>query len=141
MGEPKIAGLSHLTLAVSDLGRSVSFYRDVLGLPLRCLWDEGAYFERGSLWLCLALDTEAVSARRSDYTHVALEVASEDFDALSARVRAAAPVWQENRSEGASLYFLDPDGHKLELHVGTLDTRLAAYLARPGLGREVFPRP
>ncbi|GHL45122.1 hypothetical protein ECZU28_51170 [Escherichia coli] len=29
--------------------------------------------------------------------------------------QAGAEVWKDNRSEGASYYFLDPDGHKLEL--------------------------
>jgi hypothetical protein len=39
--------------------------------------------------------------------------------------------WQENRSEGASLYFLDPDGHKLEIHAGDWQTRLAAMKQDP----------
>ncbi|WP_159065009.1 hypothetical protein [Thaumasiovibrio subtropicus] len=42
-----------------------------------------------------------------------------------------------NRSEGQSLYLLDPDGHKLELHVGDLNSRLAhiTEVSYPGLQR------
>jgi catechol 2,3-dioxygenase-like lactoylglutathione lyase family enzyme len=136
MGGPRIQGLNHLTLAVTDLERSVSFYRDVLGLELRALWAEGAYLEAGALWLCLSVDGPA--GDRSDYTHYAFDVAAEDFDALSDRVRAHAALWKDNRSEGASLYFLDPDGHRLELHVGSLATRLARYLADPKAGVSVL---
>ena len=32
--------------------------------------------------------------------------------------------WKINTSEGDSLYILDPNNHKLELHVGSLQTRL-----------------
>jgi catechol 2,3-dioxygenase-like lactoylglutathione lyase family enzyme len=138
MAGPKIQGLNHLTLAVSDLGRSVSFYRDVLGLELRALWADGAYLEAGSLWLCLSVDAAAEGVRRSDYTHYALDVAPADFDALADRVRAHAPEWKDNRSEGASLYFLDPDGHRLELHVGSLATRLARYRAESKAGVSIF---
>ncbi len=38
---------------------------------------------------------------------------------------------QDNSSEGDSLYILDPDGHKLELHVGDLESRLASMKAEP----------
>ena len=129
MPDAKVSGLNHLTLAVSDLDRSVEFYRDLLGFELRARWADGAYLEAGALWLCLSLDAAAASSRHADYTHIALDVDAEAFDQLSERVRGAAEVWKDNRSEGASLYFLDPDGHRLELHVGTLASRLEHYRA------------
>jgi hypothetical protein len=40
-------------------------------------------------------------------------------------------IWQVNRSEGPSLYFLDPNGRKLEIHAGDWQTRLAAMKHDP----------
>ena len=135
MTEIAVSGLNHVTLAVRDLPRSLSFYRDVLGFRLRAEWPEGAYLEAGALWLCLSLDAEARTSPHPDYSHIAFDVAAEGFDALSERISRAAEPWRANRSEGDSLYFLDPDGHKLEIHVGTLASRLAHYAERPLAGR------
>jgi catechol 2,3-dioxygenase-like lactoylglutathione lyase family enzyme len=131
----RIRGLNHLTLAVTDLERSVAFYADLLGFRLRARWAAGAYLEAGPLWLCLSLDPAAASEPRQDYTHVAFDVAAADFPALQARVADAADQWRDDRSEGASLYVLDPDGHRLELHVGSLESRRAQYraVAPPGM--------
>ncbi|WP_269715862.1 fosfomycin resistance glutathione transferase [Caulobacter sp. NIBR2454] len=134
----KVRGLNHVTFAVADLERSTTFYRDLLGFQLRARWADGAYLEAGKLWLCLSLDPDARGEPHPDYTHLALDVAEADFGALSDRVRAAAPVWKDNRSEGASLYVLDPDGHKLELHVGSLASRLQHYRTHPAPGLEIF---
>lgn len=125
-----IRGLNHLTLAVRDVQRAVAFYRDVLGFDVARSWAEGAYLTAGALWLCLSYDPQTRGAPNPDYTHVALDVAADDFKTLTDRVIASgASVWKQNRSEGASLYFLDPDSHKLELHAGTLESRLAAMEA------------
>ena len=138
MNPPAVSGLNHVTLAVSQLDRSVRFYRDVLGLTLRAEWDEGAYLEAGTLWLCLSLDPTARTSPHPDYTHLAFDVDGGAFDALSARIEAEAPLWRNNKSEGRSLYFLDPDGHKLELHVGSLASRLSHYRANPAPGRTIY---
>lgn len=119
-----IRGLNHITLAVKDLDRALAFYTEALSLTLEHQWDNGAYLSAGSLWLCLSVDAQVESAR--DYTHVAFDVAPQDFAAICTRLnRFGAQQWKQNRSEGDSFYFTDPDGHKLELHVGDLASRLA----------------
>ena len=130
----RITGLNHITLAVGDLIRSVEFYRNGLGCSLKASWAEGAYLEAGSLWLCLSHDPLSRLAPHPDYTHVAFDVTEADFDRLAQRIQSSAALWKNNRSEGKSLYFLDPDGHKLELHVGSLASRLDDYRIRPPPG-------
>jgi len=130
-----LTGLNHLTLSVRELARSVAFYRDTLGLRLHARWDRGAYLSAGELWLCLSLDAGAASSAGGSYTHYAFSISQQDFPAFAARLRAAGvPEWQQNRSAGDSLYFLDPDGHQLEAHAGSLAQRLAACRAAPYQG-------
>jgi len=135
-----LTGLNHLTLAVTDLPRSVSFYHDLLQLRLDATWDHGAYLSLPGLWLCLSLDPLRPSALAAEYTHAAFTVGADDFAALVQRLRAAGVAqWRDNRSEGASFYFLDPDGHKLEAHVGDLASRLQACRAKPYAGMQFYP--
>lgn len=132
-----LSGLNHLTLAVSDLTSSVDFYHQLLGMRLHARWDGGAYLSCGEQWLCLSLDAQRhkIAPEKSDYTHYAFSVAEADFALMTERLaQVGVVVWKDNRSEGASYYFLDPDGHKLELHVGSLSQRLAACRERPYQG-------
>ena len=131
------AGLNHLTLAVADLDRAFDFYVRTLRCRPRARWARGAYLSVGPLWLCLSLDAGA--APREDYTHVALDADAADMDAWRARLAAAGvPLWKANASEGDSIYFLDPDGHRLELHAGSLESRLRAVRAAPYEGMVLF---
>ncbi len=123
-----IRGINHVTLVVSDLENSIPFYRDLLGCKLRARWTRGAYLSAGETWLCLELAEATGPASTRNGTHLAFDVAPEDFGALRERLVAQAELWKSNTSEGDSVYFLDPDGHKLEVHVGSLETRLASAL-------------
>lgn len=124
-----LQGLNHLTITVSDLERSRAFYQELLGFQCHVTWNRGAYLSLGDLWLCLALG-EAHPAE--DYSHIALTVRAEDFATVAARLaREQVHQWQPNASEGASLYLSDPDGIKLEIHVGSLQSRLEHLKENP----------
>jgi catechol 2,3-dioxygenase-like lactoylglutathione lyase family enzyme len=127
-----IQGVSHITFSVRDLEASFAFYTKVLGLRPVARWYKGAYLEAGDDWICLSLDADVRPASLPEYTHTAFTVSREDFSVLEERIRSANAIcWQENRSPGDSFYFLDPDGHKLEIHVSTLDDRIRAMKANP----------
>lgn len=133
--------LNHLTLAVSELARSVDFYHHLLGMRLHARWDNGAYLTCGDIWICLSVDEarRVTSAEQSDYTHYAFSIDEGELAAFTMRLEQAGVVsWKVNKSEGASYYFLDPDGHKLEAHVGDLAQRLAACRAKPYQGMVFF---
>lgn len=123
-----ITGINHITLTTKDLEKSFAFYRDVLGLKPLCRWVKGAYFLAGEQWFCLNIDINCSPAQ--DYTHYAFNVTDENFSQLEKKIiDSGAEIFQENKSPGKSLYFLDPDGHKLEIHVGSWQDRIATLQA------------
>lgn len=131
-----IEGMNHITLAIKDIKRSFYFYRDVLALKPICLWDKGAYFLAGDFWFCLNVDENRQP--NHCYTHYAFTVKKENFDTICQKViDSGAHIFKENASPGNSLYFLDPDNHKLELHVGNWQTRLKAKQANLGTWQNV----
>ncbi len=127
-----IAGLNHTTLAVKDLERSFRFYAELLGLQAVARWYKGAYLLAGADWICLTLDPDTRAGPLPEYTHFAFTVQSEHFDGMYKRLQDAGVVrWQENHSHGRSFYFLDPDGHKLEIHASDLQRRLEDLKQKP----------
>lgn len=134
-----ITGINHVTLAVRDLERSFSFYTAVVGLKPVAKWARGAYLLAGDGWICLSLDAETRHGPQAEYTHLAFSVDPAAFGDCTKAIRSRDVVlWKENRSEGDSLYFLDPDGHKLEIHAGDLQSRLAALREQPYAGLELY---
>ncbi|HVF72650.1 MAG TPA: VOC family protein [Chthoniobacterales bacterium] len=130
-----ISGLNHLTLAVADLDRSVAFYSELLGFAVRMRGPSSAYLETGTVWLALVLDPEVRRGPLPEYSHVAFSVAPANLPLLATKL-AAGGVERWNEPDTAdSFYFLDPDGHKLELHSGNLQGRMAARaaLSEPGV--------
>ncbi|MCW2255069.1 catechol 2,3-dioxygenase-like lactoylglutathione lyase family enzyme [Providencia alcalifaciens] len=68
----------------------------------------------------------------TDYTHYAFSVTEDNFSAMVEKLKqSGVKQWKDNRSEGHSFYFLDPDGHKLEIHVGSLIERLKSCQTAP----------
>jgi hypothetical protein len=62
----------------------------------------------------------------------------EDFDSLSQRiVKSGAKIFKDNTSPGESLYFLDSDDHKIEIHVGNCQDRIRAKKENQGNWKNV----
>ncbi|MBS0351618.1 MAG: fosfomycin resistance glutathione transferase [Proteobacteria bacterium] len=131
-----ITGINHITLAVTDIEKSFQFYRDILGLKPLCRWDKGAYFLVGDFWFCLNVDDKREP--NPCYTHYAFSVSQTDFDTMSRRItQSGTTVFKDNTSPGDSLYFLDPDRHKLEIHASNWQERVSAKKASPGAWKNI----
>lgn len=134
-----ITGINHITLSVSDLNKSFKFYTDVLGCKPVARWKRGAYLLAGNLWLCLSVDEQTRKEALPEYTHIAFNVSVSDFESFSSQIiKSGATIWKNNTSEGKSLYFLDPDRHKLEVHVSDLQTRINVTKQHPYEEMEFF---
>jgi lactoylglutathione lyase len=122
------AGLFETHLTVSDLERSVTFYRDVVGLPLALELPE-----RGAAFMWIGAPGEAMlglwslgSAPLALSLHVAFRASLHDVMGACERLRSLgvtplsffATETQEPSVIGwmpaAAVYFRDPDGHLLE---------------------------
>lgn len=116
--------LEHVNLTVSDLDRSVEFYREVFGLRER--WrgqrqtgDEAVHLGLEDFYLALFQGTEAGRAL-IDYDHVGfnhLGIVVDDLEPVRERLEAVGGhVHLEGDYEpGRRLYFFDPDGHEVEV--------------------------
>ncbi|MGE3756938.1 MAG: VOC family protein [Pseudobdellovibrionaceae bacterium] len=127
-----IKGINHITIAVRDLDRSFLFYRNVLGFKPLLKHSRGAYFLAGDLWFCLDLDASTRKEVLPEYTHFAFSVDSKHYLDIASKITSSGVrLWKKNVSEGDSLYFLDPDGYKLEVHVGDWKSRMKSIREKP----------
>ncbi|TQV71493.1 glutathione transferase [Aliikangiella marina] len=126
------SGLNHVTIAVSDLDKSLSFYHHIISCQPVVRWDKGAYLSLGDLWLCLLVDKPSPSL---DYSHIAFSVDQAELEKYNLLAKQGKiKIWKANQSEGGSIYLLDPDGYKLELHCGDLQSRLNSLKSCPYSG-------
>jgi lactoylglutathione lyase len=129
MHEPvPVGGLFETHLTVSDLSRSVAFYRDVVGLPIAFEMPE-----RGAAFFWIARPGEAMlglwslgSAPVGLSLHIAFKTSLADVLGACARLRSfgVTPLsfFASEPDEpsvigwmpAAAVYFRDPDGHLLE---------------------------
>jgi lactoylglutathione lyase len=112
--EPLVRRLNVVYLYVSEIERSVGFYRDLLGIPLEGDddWQEASL---DGTRFALHRTHEGIGEPSSGTIHVNLEVA--DLDAATKRLRAAGVEVEETMREewGAAAKVVDPDGYELFL--------------------------
>ena len=123
-------------LIVTDLDRSIAFYRDDLGLELaHVLEGQAAFFWIGGRGASMLGLWYGGIAPQKTTSHIAFAAAMEDVMAAPARLRSAgiAPLDFDGHPTdepvllawmpAMAVYFLDPDGHLLE-YIAMLDGEL-----------------
>lgn len=127
-----ITAINHICYSVSNLEKSTHFYKDILKAEILVKGNETTYFILGGLWI--ALNEEKNIPRNEikySYTHTAFAIEESAFDEWYQWLKANNVNILEGRArderDKKSIYFTDPDGHKLELHSGTLQDRLDYY--------------
>jgi catechol-2,3-dioxygenase len=115
--------LQHLVLWVSDVERSVRFYRDVVGLEVKRQYPNAAFMkipgtaDDHNLGLFEQAGVPRPDERVARMYHAAWEV-GEITDLVSARQRlseARALVGMSDHGTSLSLYAKDPDGLEFEI--------------------------
>ena len=125
---PFIKGICHFGLSVADLDESIEFYTEVLGLKMTERRETDAFFQIGEEDV-MALIQYPGGVERFDaemrpknwgkaFTHFGLSAGSvpEVFDFQEHLKTCGVRIVKEayERWDGASLYFLDPNGYTLE---------------------------
>lgn len=121
-GDMRVRELDHVVFRVSDMERSVAWYRDLLGLEVVRLdeWRDGtAPFVSVRVTADTIIDLQLGPIDGTNVDHVALVVDDVDLAELAAsgRFGEVAPPRRlfGARGVGRGIYVRDPDGHGIEL--------------------------
>ncbi len=127
-----IKSINHICYSVSNLDNSIRFYKDILCGELLVSGKTTAYLDIGGLWV--ALNEEKDIPRNEiqySYTHTAFTIEESEYNSWYQWLKKNNVNILEGRTrdlrDKQSIYFTDPDGHKLELHTGTLENRMDYY--------------
>ena len=118
----KVLRIDHVSLVIADTGRSLRFYRDLLGLSVDDsrpdLGYPGAWLRVGEQQIhLLELPNPDPTEGRPEHggrdRHLALRVTA--LDELAQALDAAGIGYTRSRSGRRALFCRDPDGNALEL--------------------------
>lgn len=116
--------IGHVHLHVSDLQRSIAFYRDVLGFDLLSDLGEAAFLSAGGYHHHIGLNTWGTAGmqpdgrRRPGLYHFALNYPTrQDLARVVKRVVESGAVIQgaSDHTSHEAVYIADPDGNGIEL--------------------------
>lgn len=112
-----VTGIGNLILAVTDMERSLAFYRDALGLPVRYSSGEFAFLQAGALTLCLRHVGEAPGAGDREDVEIVFDVADiqEAYHTLKGRGVVFRVEPRVVTGDLLAADFRDPDGHLLSI--------------------------
>jgi glyoxylase I family protein len=132
-----ITGIAHACFTVSDLERSIAFYRDGLGLtPAFDFTDEngrrfGLYLHAGGRnFVELFQGQLGERAEGQSFRHICLEV--DDIEATVAELRGRGVEVSDpklGKDQSWQAWITDPDGNRFELHQYTPESWQAPALA------------
>ncbi|MFM7272086.1 MAG: VOC family protein [Actinomycetes bacterium] len=123
--ESTARGVHHVALICSDVERTVRFYDGLLGFPLIEMFENRDYrgsthffFDVGAGNTLAFFDLPGVEVGPpaevlGGLQHLAISISQEEWEAARDRLDAAGIPYQH--ISGTSLYFLGPDGERLEL--------------------------
>jgi glyoxylase I family protein len=132
-----ITGLAHACFTVSDLERSLAFYRDALGLkPAFDFINKegrrfGVYLHLGGRSFVELFEGQlGERAEGQSYRHICLEV--DDIQSTVHTLRERGLEVSDPKLGGDQswqAWITDPDGNRIELHHYTAESKQAPYLA------------
>ena len=111
-----LEGLAFVMLAVRDVDRAATFYREALGLPMTARFEDFAFFDTGDAKL--ALTSELGSGNSDSQGHECVFAVSSVEKAYAA-LRNQIEFINEPRlvnDRSWAVNFRDPDGHLLSLY-------------------------
>ncbi len=135
--EVKLSKFAHFVLRAQDLGKTVAWYKTVLGLTVQhenpnivfLTYDD----EHHRLAIVQAQNLEEVPGGVVGVDHVAYTLETlEDLLTLYKRLKGEQilPVWSINHGMTTSLYYEDPNKFRVEFQVDNFETKaeLNAYI-------------
>ena len=122
----RVSGIDHAAISVKDLEASLKFYTEVLGLKI-----SQREYQKPGIEYFLDCGESLIGLLQGDPggekhflqdsglggNHVSFRVPTKDFDAAAEELkrRKVTITFEKKRERSWSVYFLDPDGNKLEI--------------------------
>ena len=128
----KILGIDHAAISVRDLAKSLKFYTEVLGFEISSRENQKAGIEYfldcgPSLIGLIQGDPGGEKHLLQDSglggNHVSFRVKTQEFDQAVQKLKRqnVTITFEKKREKSWSVYFLDPDGNKLEMTAWPLE--------------------